>query len=263
MLAYTLQIDRSQLEPPFPPDKTLVVVDDCAISGANFGRFLESVKNKCVVFVHLYSHPDLRSAIQGREEKVVACISAADLEDIAPELYGSDYATWKSRWQSRMDSAGYWIGQPEYIAFAWNEPDIAFWNPAAEKLEKGWNLLSPSLCLKNRSASARIRDRIHIQPEGCGPIRPAASVVYAKYHEGIVVGDAQTEECYFLQDTEADIWLEIVALGTIEGVVSTLSLEYAVDAETLREDISNFVEQLVKASLLEKNDEIEITPGTT
>jgi len=250
MLSYALQLSHAQLEPPHSPDQTTVVVDDCVISGANFGRFLQSLTSKQVIFAHLYSHPDLRSAILTREDRVVACLSSSDLEDIAPQLYGSDYSSWKRRWESRMGSSAYWVGQPEYIAFAWNEPDISFWNPAAKNIESGWNLLSPSLCLKNCFASATIRDQIQIQPEGPGPLRPAESVVFARFQSGILVGNTKSEDCYYLQETEADIWSRIISLGTVDRVVSALSAEYSVDVEKLRKDVSAFIEQLQKAGLL-------------
>src|SRR5215203_3670477 len=63
MLAYALDLERAQLEPPDSPDRPLVVVDDCAFSGVRFGQFLARCESRRVVFAHLYSHPDLRTEI--------------------------------------------------------------------------------------------------------------------------------------------------------------------------------------------------------
>ena len=262
MLAYALQLDPSQLVPPFPCDRTLVVVDDCAISGAAFGKLLPTLAARQVVFAHLCSPAELRSAILAREPRVVGCLSAADLEDIAPALHGADYPAWKGRWQERMDPAAVWVGQPEHVVFAWNEPDVSFWNPAAGRVERGWYLVSPALCLKNRFASAARPERLQVQAAAGGPIRPADSVVFASYHGGITVGNVRTQECFFLRDVEADIWSAVVRSGSAEGVIAALSSRYAVDGEALRQDVSAFLDQLTRAGLLGESDEAAANPAT-
>ena len=255
MLAYALQLDPAQLAPPYSSDRTLVVVDDCAISGAVFGKLLPTLPDRRIIFAHLYSHPELRSAILAREPQVAGCVSAADLKDIAPVLHGADYPAWKRRWQARMDPAAYWVGQPEYVAFAWNEPDMWFWNPAAGTVERGWYLLSPALCLKNRFVPAGRGERIQIQAIGPGPQRAADDVLFADYRGGVIVGNVRTEECFFLRGSEAEIWSAVVRLGAIDAVISAMSAEYAVDGETLRHDVRAFIEHLQSAGLLVDSDE--------
>ena len=133
--------------------------------------------------------------------------------------------------------------------------DFSFWSDKAQTIESSWSLLAPSLCLKNRPALDSNRDRLFIQPVGSGPIQPSQSVVFAPYQNGMLVGNTTRGECFFLQDIEAEIWLNIVRLGVVEEVVAALSAEYAVDSATLKRDVSTFKEQLKSAGLIVETDE--------
>jgi hypothetical protein len=169
MLAYVLDLRPAQLAPSPPSDVPLVVTDDCAISGVRFSDMLDRCENRQVIFSHLYSHPDLRIAIERREPRVLACVSAQDLTDYAPAYYGDQYEAWRERWRQRPNP-GYWVGQPDHVCFAWNEPDTVFWNPVAQQAESAWRLLPPELCLKNRRKFAPEDARVQLQPEGKGPL---------------------------------------------------------------------------------------------
>ncbi len=150
MLSYALGLKTAQLrEGPGP----LFLVDDCALTGARFASRLKTTDHREVVFVHLYSHPDLRRAIEEKEERVVACVAARDLTDMAPESFPDPerLAEWRRKWRERLGER-YWYGQPEPVCFAWNEPDRPFWNEATGEVEDGWRLLPPHLCLKTRAA---------------------------------------------------------------------------------------------------------------
>ena len=107
MLAYVLDVERRALlgqEGELP----LVIVDDCSLSGNRFGQFLQRVDAGQVIFAHLYSHPELRAAIERQEPRVLACLSAHDLRDLGGERYPSEeeYRASRERW--RDTGMGLW-----------------------------------------------------------------------------------------------------------------------------------------------------------
>lgn len=250
MLAYALGLRHSQLEPPHPLDRPLVIVDDCALSGLRFGRFLEGVENRRVVFASLYSPPELRRAIEGRERREVTCLSAHDLRDHAPASLGEEYPPWRERWMERMDERGYWVGQPDHVCFAWNEPDIGIWNPVNVREESGWHLVPPDLCLKNRPAPGENPLPVQVQPGGRGPLKPSSRVLFGELENDLVIGNFETGESFVLEGVGADMWRAIVSYGNLDEVAEALSREYEVSATTLRRDLDGFAEDLLSRDLL-------------
>jgi hypothetical protein len=81
MLSYVLGLDRKQLSHPTSDNNPLVVVDDCSLTGKRFADFIENCQSDKIIFATLYSHPYLRSAIEDKERRVMACLSAHDLHD--------------------------------------------------------------------------------------------------------------------------------------------------------------------------------------
>ncbi len=249
MLAYALGLRRAQLEPG-PPEEPVVVVDDCAISGVRFGETLEKLESRKVVFAPLYSVPELRGAIE--EKEGVVCVSARDLKDHAPENHGEEYPAWQERWMARMDYGGYWAGQPDHVCFAWNEPDTSIWNPVTGREEAGWRLVSPELCLKNRTASGEGHIPVQMQPEGKGPIRPSSRVFFGELEGEVVIGDLESGESFVLDGAGADMWRYIVEFGDRERAGERLLEDYDVDEATLRQDLGGFVEDLLRRGVLEE-----------
>ena len=253
MLAYVLDLPPSQIgRRPVPNESPLVVVDDCAISGARFGQWLRQSESRQVVFATLYSHPDLRAAVMKREPRVHQCLSAHDLTDYARQTQGEGYAAWLDRWAERSKGLDYWIGQPERICFAWNEPDVGFWNKVTREVDPGWRLAPPEICLKNRGSQAQEPSRVQMQPLGKGPLRPSAAVLYAELEGQIVVGNPETDESFTLTDTAAAMWRGIVELGSQEAVSASLSRTYNVDEAEIANDLQVFVNDLLERGLLEK-----------
>ena len=256
MLSYVLGLEHSQLESPHPPDVPLVVVDDCALSGYRFGGFLSRCKSPRVVFAHLYSHPDLRGAIETREPRVMGCVAAQDLHDRAPALHGEGYAAWRELSLERFgDDAGYWGGLPDHLCFPWNEADVTFWNPITERFERGWCIVPPELCIKNRPALGMEPIPVQVQPEGPGPLRPSTHVLFGEYRGNIVVGNLETKASFSLTGVAADMWRAVVEHGNFGAAVVALSREYEVDEGTLRADLRDFVEDLLARDLLDQSDD--------
>lgn len=247
ILSYILGLKQRQLDPPFSPDVPLVIVDDCALTGSRLGNFLRSCSSNKIVFAPLYSHPELRSNIEAQEPKVMACLSARDLNDHWDDPGESKIALQKL-WLSRLGGRRYWFGHPDYVCFAWNEPDQLFWNPISKKVESGWHLLPPELCLKNNSKPIPVQ----IQPEGIGPLCPTNRVLFARYDGQIVIGNMDSGECFSLEGVAAEMWNAIIDYGDLDKVTDRLLRDYTVDETSLRRDLELFVEDLKARSLLEE-----------
>jgi hypothetical protein len=252
MLSYLLDLRPDQLEDSGSSDAPLVVVDDCALSGARFRDFLRRCGGGRVIFGHLYSHPELRAAIEAREPSVRACVAARDLTDHAPKRLGDGYETWQRSWQERSDGRGYWVGQPDHVCFAWSEPDITFWNAVTHREEVAWRVTPPSLCLKNRrEPGSERRFSVQVQPEGKGPLRPPASVIFGELEGRIVVGNVETGASVSLADTAADLWRAVVEHGEPAAAARALSEIYATDEAALRADLDRLIERWLALGLLE------------
>lgn len=254
MLSYALGLEHAQLESPYPPDVPLVVVDDCALSGYRFGGFLSRCESRRVIFAHLYSHPDLRAAVEEREPRVAACVGARDLRDHAPENLGAEHEAWRARWLAHFgEDAGYWLGQPDHLCFPWSETDVSAWNPVTERVERGWRVVPPELCLKNRSACGAISIPVQVQPEGKGPLRPSARTLFGEFEGHVVVGNMQTKASFTLAGVAADMWRAIVEHGNLKDAARYVSKEYDVDEATLLADLGGFVGDLLARDLLEQS----------
>ena len=66
----------------------------------------------------------------------------------------------------------------------------------------------------------------------------------------ILVFNAQTEEICGLDEVAADAFTQLVAHGRLSAVVEVLQGLYAIDAATLRRDVSSLVRQLEARGLL-------------
>jgi hypothetical protein len=251
MLAYVLGLAQEQLESPPPETGLLVVVDDCAISGARFARFLAGCRSPHLVFAHLYSHPALREAIEARELRVVASVGARDLSDFAPERLGAEYSAWREHWSTRSDEPFYWLGQPEYLCFAWNEPDLAVWNPSANAVEPGPRHVPPELCLKHRRGAAQALVSVQVQPQGAAPLKPAPHVLFGELDQQVVIGQTETGSSLCLTGVAADMWRAIIACGDLEQAAQALLRDYEVDGATLLADLQGFAETLFAQGFLE------------
>ena len=249
MLSYILPLERNQLTQPVPPDSPLIVVDDCALSGVNFRRFLSHSSARRIIFCPLYSHPDLRDAILACEPRVTHCLSARDLFDHAPAMYEENYRNWRARWNARQDGFGYWVGQPEYLCFAWNEPDFAIADLRAAGVDSGWRIVPSELCLKNRDAT-REGPQLQRQYMGSGPLMPSPRTLFGDLGSSVVVADMETKICYVLEDVAADIWRATARWGRIDRITSEMRRAYDVDEKTLKTDLNDFIGEMASKGLI-------------
>jgi hypothetical protein len=247
-LTSMLALDFKQLHPSNNPDQLTVVVDDCAISGLRFKQFIDGCPSRRIVFAHLYSHPDLRAAIEARESRVVACVSAEDLREVSKTVPPEH----EQRRRERIERGEcYWIGSTEALCFPWNEPDRSFWNPATGRQERAWKIVPPELCGKNHPAPGTTLIPIQIQPEGRGPLRPSQRAVFGELGGALVLCDMATGQCFGLEGVAADLWRALLVHGDPEAVASALQGEYDVPGEMFRKDAQNFFKDLEARDLIE------------
>ncbi len=272
MLSYLLnlrpdQIVMSDKLTPSSTHKTLVVVDDCALSGVRFQQFLKQVGSPRVVFCPLYAASALCRAIERAEPSVEVCINARELYDMAPEKFGASYPQWRARQQDLMTGHGYWVGMVEHFAFAWCEPQTKYWNTGTSQFEAGWNVFPPDLCLNRRIAFEKMRRDysngnqrvVALQSSGSGPICVASRVLWAEIDTTIAVArmpeDAsESTSCFGLEGVAADMWRCVLEHGTLEGAESTLLECYDVDPARLREDLAALVLELEQNGILRNNN---------
>ena len=227
-----------------------MIVDDCAQSGLRFGAFLASRPEPQVVFAHLFSHPDLRAAIETREPRVVACVAARDLRDYPPAILTDGSAEAYRRWVARLGPRRYWVGDCERLCFPWNEPEHLLRNLAATDLETAWKLVPPPWCFKADAAAAR--PEIQVQPAGRGPLRPSPAVLFGRWNGDTVVARIDSGEVLRLPGSAGAMWWALVKTGDLAAAHRELIGRYRIDAETLRTDLSAFAADLLGRGLFER-----------
>lgn len=247
-LAYLLDLEPGQLEQP-DDERPWVVVDDCSISGIRFRELLDAQGRSDVVFAHLFSHPDLRTAIEA-DPRVRCCLAAGDLEDHAPERLGDGYAAWRSRWETRQGHLFYWVGKTDHLCFPWSEPDVGIWNPVLEREDPGWRVVPPAFCLKNRVRFDAGATKLQVL-RAPGPIRPAKGVLHARLGDGIVIARLGGGAAHRLTGVGAEMWESLRRHGTLKAARAHLGDLYDVPDQELAEDLSDFAESLRAQGLLE------------
>ena len=252
MLAYLLRLQRTQLLlPPAEPVGRLIVVDDCAFSGLRFSQFLQTCASEQLTFAQLYSHPDLRTAILAQEPNVEACLAAHDLEAYpSPQADLGEQAI-RLGWNTELQGNRYWVGDTDIPCFPWSEPDRSFRNVVTGRMETGWTIVPPELCLKNHPSPDAQPLPVQIQPQGRGPLVPSGRVIFCELEEQMLVGDLETGDILCLSGAGADMWRGIIEYGNLDEAMASLLRAYDIDKSTLFDDFHTFVDELLARGVLE------------
>jgi hypothetical protein len=251
MLAEILELPPAHVVGASCTRSPLVIVDDCALSGARFESFLSGCPCDHVIFAHLYSHPTLRAALEAREPRVLACLASSDLEDHGPDRVGEHYGDVKKQWAERLGPNRYWFGDPDRICFPWNEPERLLWNPVRQSVETGWRIVPPELCMKGRG-SLSTKVGVEVQPAGKGPLRPSGRSLFGRLGEETRVARLDTGQSFRLQGSGADIWWALVKHGTRQDAAKALAQQYQIEESPLLLDVASFAERLLREELLEE-----------
>ena len=249
LLAYALGLAQERLDAPPSADDPLVVVDDCAISGSRLRRYLDAAPARSpVVAAALFTAPELRSAAE-RDARVRAVVSAYDLRDASERRQGAGHAAYQATWRQR-NHHGYWVGQPQHVVFPWNEPDMGFWNAVSKRVERGWRLVAPERCMKNRPPVGASVPEVQRQSVAPGPLHIAPSVLAARFEDRVVLGAAQWPDCLTLEGTAARMWEAIVQHGSTQAAAAALAPAYDVEPQRLEGDLEGFAEALTERGAL-------------
>ena len=250
MLAYALDLDGERLGCSHDPQRPRVVVDDCALTGSRFRRFVAGDPHPHWVFAHLCSPPALRTAMLDQETRLSHAIAANDLRDLAPAEHGAQYEEWRARVEGQAGADRYWIGQAESVVFPWNEPDHNFWNAVTNELEWGWRLAPPEVCRK--AGSVAFPDGISLQVHGsdhAGP-RVADHVLYARFGGNVHLLHHTTGRTLQLDEVGSHVWDELIAGSSAAGIADGIASRFDVDADRALADVQSLTQDLITRGML-------------
>ena len=251
MLSYALSLPRECLRHSDRSDRPVVLVDDCALSGVRIREHISAMPDRRVTVATLCSPPTFESAAIGLCPNVDACISPVHLADLGPELLGDRYDEWLAEQRQRLSDTAIWFGRPEFVCFAWNEPESSFVNRRTGEVERGFRLVSaPSEDLPDT-------DGVRVHRDGPGPYNAPPWVTAADLDGGrVAVADfsgktgTSTSSCYLLEDSAAEIWIRLIERGTVEAAASAVAEQYAADPQTVAADVARLAGELVERGLL-------------
>lgn len=250
LLAHALDLEPWQLEASDEAE-TLVVVDDCALTGARFRQFLARSPHPRIVFAHLCSHPDLRAAIAAREARVEVCAAAGDLAET--EADPATVQAWRTRWQARLgDAERYWFGRLEHVVFPWNEPDRTVWDEDRARAVPAFRVVPAELCLKNQVPPATLAARLQVVEEPRGVVELPPDVLYAHLPDRVAIADLARGESFALEGSGVAFWTALLAASDVSEAVTRLSRELQVPEPRIREDLERLLAELESRGLLRR-----------
>lgn len=232
MLAYALNLKPEQLlTHPTQTDKTVVIVDDCALSGLRFHGFLEKTTAPHIIFAHLFSAEALRQSILEQENRVTHCIAAHDLAErlLSPST------------QMPLGSQHYWQGSTEMVAFAWSEPTLLTTQLTTNQIAENWHLISPQACLNNRMTLG-----ISGNSANTSTIRVPESLLYRWQAEVLLLANSTSGEFYKLENLPAAMWRALTVFGHLDPALNWLQTNFSVS----RESLELFLETAVSDGIL-------------
>lgn len=250
LLAYALDLDAERLEALRDPNRPLVIVDDCALTGNRFCRFIEEDPGSQWVFAHLCSPPELRTAMIDQVLRLSHAIAAIDLRDLAPSEYGENYAEWHTQVAQRIGDRCCWIGQPENVVFPWNEPDHNFLNTVTGESDWGWRLAPSERCLKRGSTSfpGGIPDQVSTGNQT--GYRVANRLLFGCLEEQVFLFDRSTGDTLRLDEVGARVWDGLLAGWSAERIADGIVSRFDVDMERALTDVRSLTRDFLDRGVL-------------
>jgi hypothetical protein len=246
LLAYALGIPADRIGVDPGPGGRLLLVDDCVLSGSRLGHWLATNPGPPVVAVQLASVPACREHLVAHHPRIIDCIAAIDLEDHAA---GRDRA-WHDRWRERAPH-DLWTGDPDHVVFPWNEPDAAVWNPARARAERGWRVVPPAWCLKNRAAAGHATEAVQVNPRGDHGLHgPTDEVVWAEVDGAVVVAALGSPNAIRLTGVAAACWRQLVRHGDVATTTHNIAVAFGASPTVVYDDVARLVERLTTRGLL-------------
>ena len=101
-------------------------------------------------------------------------------------------------------------------------------------------------------ATAAAPGTILDQPSLSDRFRPSPNVVWARHTDATVLLDVDRGLYYTLNDAAGRIWELLVAGEPVIEILHCLTDEYAIDADTLRSDVTRLIGDLLSRHLIEQ-----------
>jgi hypothetical protein len=222
LLSYYLDLRHDQLTMTAPAGaQTLVLVDDCALTGAMVEAALAGVAQQRIVVAHLYSTPALRTAVCAADPRVICCVAAHDLHEAPAAADAVGEQQMRAYLQDRFAA-----GAVQAVAFPWTEPASLILTPFAEQPDSFWRFLPPHRALNNRQAlglpAAAPVPRRWLAPD---------DVVYGRSGDTLYLLHTGKPEAYKLRGLAADVWRALAGYGAALPALAFLQQHYPNDRE--------------------------------
>jgi hypothetical protein len=252
LLAYALSVSRERIIIAGPSDPRadeglVIIVDDCMISGLRLRETLGSTEASSIVVASLYSHPELRTAVEREEPRVVACVAAANLHDHADQLLGEDGPAWRARWQARVPQS-YHTALLDPVVFPWSEPDMRLWNPVTAQVEAHWWLAPPASCLHHRVQRAALP--LQVADDQPGINRLALTVVPVSRPGRMVLVNAADGRSVTLRGMADELWHAWIRADDTEAAAAEVARSYDVPVERVLADLHRLLSDLASRGML-------------
>ena len=247
LLAYALGIPRERVGPNTGTE-TVVLVDDCSISGVRLREVLASVDHtQRLVVATLASHPGLRTAVVAAEPDVEAFLSGIDLEDHTVSVLGTGAEAWRRRQQEAVPER-YHTALLDLLVFPWSEPEVRLHNPVTGRMEPHWWLAPPGHCLHHRSAAPGLE--IQYLDEDPAQQVLMAEVVAVKQAGATVLIDTQDGRTLRLSGTAGALFETWASTGSVSAAVTLISEQYEVSASRASLDLRTLLDELRSRELI-------------
>jgi hypothetical protein len=251
LLAYALGIPRDRVGANAGTE-TVVLVDDCSVSGVRLREVLASVDHtQRLVVATLASHPGLRTALVAAEPDVEAFLSGIDLEDHSNSMLGRGAEAWRRRQQEAVPER-YHTALLDLLVFPWSEPEVRLHNPVTGKVEPHWWLAPPGSCLHHRSAAPGLELQ-HLDEDPAQQVL-MAEVVAVKQAGATVLIDTRDGRTLRLSSTASSLFDAWVATGSVPAAVTVLSEQYDVSASRASLDLRTLLDDLRSRDLIIPTD---------
>ena len=253
LLAYALGIPRHRIVAPAESAQVhdgqlLLLVDDCILSGARLRETLAAMSVPRVVVASLWSHPDLRVAVEAAEPRVTACVAGDDLRDHTSALLGDDEAAWRRRWSARVPQR-YHTALLDLVAFPWSEPDVRLWNPVTEQLERHWWLAPTSSCMHHSAVAPALE--VRTADEWRGAERLAPFVVPVPRTDATLLLDTRAGGRVLRFRGSSDELLRAwAAAGDVDAAAEAVAVRCGVSPARVRGDLCSLLAELSDRGLL-------------
>jgi hypothetical protein len=237
LLSYALRLRREQFG---QLGSTLVLVDDCLLSGLRTRNFLANLSHQKIVLAHLLSVPEARQAVLRQEPRVLKCVAAENLGTL--QALDSEA---QAMWRERFGDERYWLGFSEEVLFPWSEPDHVIWNAREERVEPGWHKIPPRDCLKHLCNLS-----IPVTSMPGAEIRLHGEARWRLEEDAVALWETQSDKVYRLEEVAAAMFKASLAFGRRKPALEYLVGQYNAPPEEVESDFDEFLVLMQKRRLL-------------